>query len=89
MMQRHDIRVIGDFVEQHGLSEQTLGELRTQYCGRHFTWCMEDDMNGERPYSERCGFNVYLVDSRDHCARVTSDEEAASGLIFAERLDDD
>ena len=88
-MQRHDIQAITDFVQQKGLSEQTLSELRENYPGTHFTWCMDDDIHTGKPYREVEGFNIYLVDSRNHCANITSDESIASGLVFGECFEDD
>ncbi|MFK4752966.1 MULTISPECIES: hypothetical protein [Oceanospirillaceae] len=88
MSNRHQLQVIFDYVEQQGLSEQTLLELREQYKGMHFTWCFDDDINFPYPYLERPGFNVFLVDSRDHCSTLTRDVEVASGVVFAEIIDD-
>ncbi|MBM97016.1 MAG: hypothetical protein CMI09_14355 [Oceanospirillaceae bacterium] len=88
MMNPQDILAMTEFVEQQGLSEQTLSQLRDQYEGHHFTWCMEDDINVGKPYLERPTFKLYLVDSRDHCSTLTNDEEIASGLVFAECVED-
>ena len=88
MMNQQDILTMSDFVEQQGLSEQTLSALRDQYSGHHFTWCMEDDIHVGKPYLERPGFKLYLVDSRDHCSKLTNDEEIASGVVFAECFED-
>ena len=49
MMNPQDILAMTEFVEQQGLSEQTLSQLRDQYEGHHFTWCMEDDINVGKP----------------------------------------
>lgn len=86
MINRHQLQTMCDFVEQQGLSEQTLAELRRQYAGLHFTWCMEDDINYPFPALERDAFHVFLVDSRDHCSALTRDSEVASGVVFAERV---
>lgn len=84
MINRHQLQTMCDFVEQQGLNEQTLAELRKQYAGLHFTWCMDDDINYPHAAAERDGFNVFLVDSRDHCSALTQDCEVASGVVFAE-----
>lgn len=88
MMNHHDILAMCDVVELHGLSEQSLMQLRESYAGRHFTWCMDDDIHVGKPYLERDGFNVYLVDSREHCSKLTNDETIASGVVFGECFDD-
>ncbi|MDK2776202.1 MAG: DUF6129 family protein [Pseudomonadota bacterium] len=84
MINRHQLQAMADFVEQQGLSEQTLGQLRSQYAELHFTWCMDDDINFQFPVLECNDFNVFLVDSRDHCSTLTKDPEVASGVVFAE-----
>lgn len=88
MMNSHDILTMSEFVEQQGLNEQTLSQLRDQYAGHHFTWCMEDDIHVGKPYLERSLFKVYLVDSREHCSKLTNDETIASGVVFAECFED-
>lgn len=88
MINRHQLQAVLDFVEQQGLSEQTIRELRDSYPGCHFTYCMDDDINSGRPYEERPGFNVYLVDSREHCSTLTTDAEVASGVVLAEVIED-
>ncbi len=80
-------QVIG-IVGERGLSEATLGELRQQFDGAHFTYCMDDDIGDARPYRECAGFNVYLVNSADHCSVLTREIEGASGLVLAEVFDD-
>lgn len=84
MINRHSLQAILDFVEQNGLTEQTLVELRTQFPGNHFTYCMDDDVVYSKAYFEHPQYNVYLVDSRAHCSTLTDDAEVASGVVFAE-----
>ncbi len=87
MINRHDVLAMCDFIDQKGLDEAVLSELRAQYEGRHFTWCLEDDVcSPVQPYLERETYNVYLVNSSDHCSTLTRDESGASGVVFAECL---
>jgi len=88
MIAANDIQSMCDLVDQQGLSEQLIGNLRDQYPGKHFTWCSEDDINVGKPYLERPGYLVYLVDSSDHCSRLTNDEDIATGVVFAELYED-
>jgi len=84
MLNASDIdRVIG-IVGEQGLSEATLAVLRKDFDDTHFTYCMDDDIGGARPYRECTGFNIYLVDSADHCSVLTRELEGASGLVLAE-----
>ncbi|OUD15535.1 hypothetical protein [Thioflexithrix psekupsensis] len=80
---------VADYVEQHGLSEATLQQLRTQHAGVMFTYCMDDDIHSASPVLTRSGFNVYLVDTRDHCVTLTRDHEIASGVVLAEVVDEE
>lgn len=75
-------------VESQGLSEQTISLLRKNFPGCHFTWCMDDDVIYPRAYTERPGYKVYLVDSRDHCSVLTFDPQVASGVVLAEVIED-
>lgn len=84
MINREMLKHIVEFIDVKGLSEATLAELRLSFPGCHFTWCFDDDIVYSKAYLERDDFNVYLVDSRNHCAELTSDESIASGLVFAE-----
>lgn len=87
MINTQQIQAIVDFVEQNGLSEAIISELRTSFPGCHFTYCMDDDITYPRPYLERQSFNVYLVDSRDHCSKLTDDKSIASGVVLAEVIE--
>ncbi|MFV8818392.1 hypothetical protein [Haliea sp. E17] len=84
MLNTSDIdRVIG-IVGEQGLSEATLAHLRKDFEGAHFTYCMDDDIGDARPYRECAGFNIYLVNSQDHCSVLTREIDGASGMVLAE-----
>ncbi|MFM8331241.1 MAG: DUF6129 family protein [Candidatus Methylumidiphilus sp.] len=72
-----------------GLSEQSLGALRASHPKIHFTYCMDDDVGEREPYLSHPGFNIYLVDGREHCMKFTSEISHATGLVLAEVIDDD
>ncbi len=75
-------------VSDQGLSEATIATLRQQFEGAHFTYCMEDDIGDARAYRECDGFNIYLVDSSDHCSVLTRELDGASGMVLAEVIPD-
>lgn len=81
---RAEIDEVIAFVEQHGLSDSTVQQLRSRYMACHFTYCADDDVHFSKAYVERSSFNVYLVDSREHCSTITTDFETASGVVLAE-----
>jgi hypothetical protein len=76
-------------VETNGLSEAAVARLRAQHPDIHFTFCLDDDIVAKRAYLERPNFNVYLVDGREHCLKLTPDLELATGLVLAEVIDDE
>jgi len=84
MIAAAELDAILQWVDEKGLSEQVIAELREKFPGKHFTYCMDDDINGGKPYAERDAYAVYLVDSSDHCSCLTSDPESASGIVLAE-----
>mgnify|MGYP001815659010 CR=1 FL=1 len=74
-------------VEKAGLSEQTLGALREAFGDMHLTYCMDEDIAVGKPVRRADGFNIYLVDGRGHCMLLTTDMEAATGIVLAETED--
>ena len=78
---------IAAWLKERELSESILPELRQSYPDMHFTWCMDDDIGCEAAVLEEEGFNLYLVDGREHCLKFTTDPEAATGVVIAEVVD--
>jgi hypothetical protein len=62
-----------------------LAEFRKNFPGLSLTRCDAQDMNGEAAFREYAKFNLYLVDGRDHCWRITDDPVAATGIVVAVR----
>ena len=89
MMTESDIEAILAEIESDGLSESLIATVRQRYPDFHFTYCMDDDMDAHTPARVCRGFNVYYVNSTDHCATLTTNLEQASGLVFAEVMDED
>jgi hypothetical protein len=87
MISQRQFATIVRLVEDQGLDGATISRLRGMYPGMHFTHCLDEEINHIAPVQERPGFNVYLVDSRQHCLRLTRDFELASGLVLAEVID--
>jgi hypothetical protein len=76
-------------VARAGLNEQTVAALREAFAPLHFTYCLDDDIGAgvgvSEPVRTTTDFNLYLVDGHGHCMRFTSEREAATGLVLAER----
>jgi len=68
-----------------GPAAERIARLRAALPGISLTRCDASDMDNETPVLELPGFDVYFVDTSEHCARITTHPEAATGLIVAER----
>ena len=88
MVNEQMLEQVIDVVTRQGLSEATLAGLREQFDDAHFTYCMDDDIGGATPFRECEGFNIYLVNSQDHCSVLTREVDGASGMVLAEVIDD-
>ena len=79
-------RQLGDiahWAETHGVDYAALTHLRQVYPGLYFTHCLDDDINDAEPVLRGVGINLYLVDGRQHCLRLTEDFQAATGVVLA------
>lgn len=88
MITPEQLHAIAARIGEQALSESVISTLRGEYPGIHFTYCMEDDIPNHEPLLECPGFNLYLVDGREHCLCLTRNYEHASGIVIAEVLDD-
>ncbi len=88
MISPEQVQAIADQVDRQTLNETAIGALRAQYPGIHFTYCLEDDIPNHQPLLEGAGFNLYLVDGREHCLCLTRNYEYATGVVIAEVIED-
>ncbi len=89
MITAEQLRQVTDFVKQQDLiSEVVVDKLRQTFFNIHFTYCMDDDVCAANPVVESPSFNLYLIDSREHCLCFTSDINIASGIVVAEIEED-
>ncbi|MCG6204781.1 hypothetical protein LPW26_09045 [Rhodopseudomonas sp. HC1] len=59
--------------------------LRQQLPAMSLTRCDASDIDQEQPFRVYPQFNVYLVDSSDHCWTITGNPAQATGLVVADR----
>ncbi|MCP5197032.1 MAG: hypothetical protein H6974_09645 [Gammaproteobacteria bacterium] len=78
--QLHDI---AQWAETHSVDYAALSHLRQVYPGLYFTHCLDDDINDAEPVLQGSGINLYLVDGRQHCLRLTDDPQVATGVVLA------
>ncbi|WP_445219977.1 hypothetical protein ACKWRH_07560 [Bradyrhizobium sp. Pa8] len=63
---------------------QAYATLRMKY--PHLAWirCDSSDLT-ETPFRSAGQFDLHLLDSADHCARITGDPARATGIVLAKR----
>lgn len=88
MISPEQLQQIAVSIRSQVLNEGLVGNLRSEYPGIHFTYCMEDDIPNHEPMIEDQGFNLYLVDGREHCLCLTRNYEHASGIVIAETIEE-
>lgn len=84
MIEPEIVDQIAKFVAQQHLNEATLIQLRQTYPSIHFTYCSDDDIHSARPVVEHAEFNIYLVNTSEHCFTLTPNFEQATGMVLAE-----
>lgn len=85
MIAQGQLEGIKDYIDTRGeLSEALIADLRQQFDGVHFTFCCDDDIAGTQPVFEQENYNLYLIDSRNHCLCFTQDFAIATGVVVAE-----
>jgi hypothetical protein len=58
-----------------------VADLRRRFPALTVTRCDPSDLDLETPFHAGARFSLYLVDSTDHCWRLTSDAARATGLV--------
>jgi hypothetical protein len=84
MITQDQLKSVSEFLSQHSVNETEIMALRQQFPGIHFTYCMDDDVIAANPLREEQGFNLYLIDSSNHCLGFTQDLAVATGIVVAE-----
>lgn len=59
--------------------------FRSEFPGLTLTRCDALDMQEETPFRSYPTFDLYLLDASDHCVQLTTDPEAATGIVLAQR----
>ena len=72
------------------LGDELVSRLRGRFPDAHFSICKDDDTPpGIPPVASNPFCNLYYVDGRNHCLTLTTDAEAATGLLVALRDEED
>ena len=84
MIRTEELNSISQWLTQNFSVGSVEADLRSEYPDLHFTFCMDDDVTTHQPVLEQEMFNLYLIDSRNHCLNFTQDMEVATGIVVAE-----
>ena len=84
MIESAQLETIADFVSTQVLSDALVPQLKQAFPDFHFTYCMDDDVSTVAPTMKKTGFNLYLIDSSEHCLTITQDATIATGVVIAE-----
>ena len=57
--------------------------LRQRFPCLSLTRCDASDMDTETPFRVYPGLSLYLVDTSDHCWRITADPARATGIVIS------
>jgi hypothetical protein len=76
---------IRTLLEADGSAAERIATLRKAFPGISLTRCDAGDMDTEMPVVETTDFDVYFIDTSEHCTRITTRPEAATGLVVAEK----
>lgn len=63
-------------------SEVSAAEFRRRFPGVSFTRLDAPDVRGETPARICPPYQLYLLDGREHCVRLTNDLNAATGIVL-------
>ncbi len=85
MISQDDLVRIEGLLAEPPVGTNPLADFRRSFPGLSLTRCDAADMSGEEAFREYPKFNLYLVDGRDHCWRLTDDPNAATGVVVAAR----
>lgn len=85
MITQEDLARIDGLLATPPAEANPLADFRARFPGLSLTRCDAQDMSGEVPFRAYPKFDLYLVDGRDHCWRITDDPGAATGIVVAAR----
>jgi Family of unknown function (DUF6129) len=89
MIAEAQLQAVAKRIASAYLDDALITQLRAEFAPLHFTYCYDDDISDRTPVLETEQFNLYLIDGREHCLKMTNDYEAATGIVVAEVIVDD
>ncbi len=60
-----------------------VASLRDKYPSVKFSRCDAHDLRGETRFAQLANYALYLVDTSNHCWRITGNPREAGGVVLA------
>jgi len=78
-------------VAEAARAKADIATLREQFPALHFTECSDDDVSPNyRPAMDAGDHYLYYIAGADgHCLSMTNDPEMATGILLAEKAEDE
>jgi hypothetical protein len=64
--------------------ENPVPAVRSQFPKISVSRCTDEDMRDKIPFLRQGNYDVFLVDTSNHCWRIVDEPATASGVILAE-----
>lgn len=74
---------IDEFLETAAADHAAVSGLRRLAPGLTAMRLDRTDVRDETPFRSYANVDLYLLDGRDHCVKITSDPSVATGLVLA------
>lgn len=84
MIEAQQLAEVAAYLELQWRGYASVAALRDKLPGLHFAYCLEDEIGADEPVYEASSFNLYLIDSSQHCMSLTPDIGLATGILIAE-----
>ena len=79
----HNIEQIQALLTASSATAERINSVRKSFPDLAITRCDATDVDAEQPWIEGLDLNVYLLDTSEHCVRITQTPANATGLIIA------
>ena len=63
--------------------ENPISSVRANFPGLTVTRCDAEDMRGEKPFVRAGNYDVFLVNTSNHCWQIIDELADAGGLVLA------
>ncbi len=84
-LNEQSLAAIEEFLASAEADAAAIGELRKRFPGLSLSRCDARDVADETPFRTFARCNLYLLDGRDHCWKISSDPGSATGIMLASK----